>query len=180
MAYKVLEGKYKAKVLPFTFEQVGKNEAPAIVAHFKPIGPYVGDAVQAEESLPEQQFMYFLSLDIADKGKYAGKSRLEILKIELKEIYGYEGPLDAEAINTAVANKEVDLVCEPNEYNGKTYTKVKYVNAVGGAAKGKKPIKHLSADSLAAFNKAWNSAQPAPAQDAKSLFAQLTGATDAK
>ena len=174
--YKVLEGKFKAKVLPFTFEAVGEKEAPVMKAHFQPVGPYVGNDVQTEEGLPKQEYAYFLSLDIVDKGKYAGKSKMEVIRLELEEIYGYKGEFDEEAINAHITSSDrfVDLVCEGKEYNGKTFTRVKFVNPVGGAGKARKPVKALGKDALAAFGKHWKT-DAKPAANAASLFSQLTG-----
>lgn len=178
---KVLEGLYRAKVLPFTFEKVGEKETPMMKAFFQPIGQVVDGNVVAEENLPKQNYGYFLTLDIQDKGKYAGKSGMEALKIQLEEIYGYTGPFNPDSINSTIPGKEVNLVCEKNEYNGKTYTKVKFVNNISGNGKPKKPVKHLDANELAAFGKVFEGSAPAakPA-DAASLFAQLTGGKDGK
>jgi hypothetical protein len=176
--YKHLEGKYKAKVTKATFETIGKTtEYPVMKIHFKPVGPYVGNDVQPEEGIPEQNQLYFLSLDIVDKGKYAGKSKLEVLRAEMEEIYGYKGDLDEDAINTHITASErfVDIVCEIQERDGKKFTRVKYVNPVGGAGAGKKPIKALGKDALAAFNKHWTTGEAKPVADAASLFAKLVG-----
>jgi len=177
---KVLDGTYRAKVLPFTFEKVGEKDSPIMKAHFQPIGQVVGTEVKVEEGLPEVNKGYFLSLDIVTKGKYSGKSQIEALKIQLEESYGYTGEFDMGSINGAVPGKEVDIVCAPKEHNGKKFTDVKYVNAPG--AKPRKAIKELSPDEIANFAKGWNTSSKTsqPPQDAKSLFAQLTGSAGEK
>lgn len=181
---RVLEGKYRAKVLPFTFEKVGEKETPMMKANFQPIGQVVDKEVKVEEGLPKVNKGYFLSLDIVTTGKYAGKSQMEALKLQLEESFEYTGPFDPEAINAHVAIMERDIVCEKNKKNEK-FTDVKYVNPPGQEGKGGKPKKLMDANELAAFAKEFDkgSAKPMPAADAKSLFAQLTGAeakSDAK
>lgn len=175
MAYKVLEGKYRAKVTKISFGAVGDNNSPVIEVEYKPVGPYVGDAVQNEEGLPTQNFTYWLGLEVVEKGKYAGKSKLEAIRMDFEETYGYNGAFDPEAMSAAIVGKEVDLVCIKTQKGEREYTKVKYVNAIGGKKGGKKPIKHLTADAIAAFGAKWNTAPAQAPKDATSLFAQLTG-----
>jgi hypothetical protein len=178
---RALEGKYRAKVLPFTFEKVGEKETPMMKANFQPIGQVVDKEVKVEGGLPKVNKGYFLSLDIVTQGKYSGKSKMEALKIQLEENFGYTGPLDPEKINAHVEGMERDIVCKKNEKTG--YTEVQYINVPGQEGKGGgKPKKLMDANELAAFAKEFDkgSAKPMPAADAKSLFAQLTGAQEAK
>jgi hypothetical protein len=170
MAFQVLVGKFRAKVLPFTFEQLG--ESPAIKAHLQPIGEYAGDELVPKEGMYPVNKAYFLSLDIQDKGKHAGKSGLEAVKADLKDSFGYEGPLEPSSMNAFVEGKEVDFVSQDN----KGFTKVQYVNPVGQkGGKGKKPVKHLSPEEIAAWNAKWSGQTVASTpQDASSLFKTLT------
>lgn len=177
---KALEGVYRAKVLPFTFEKVGEKESPIMKANFQPIGQEVDGQVRVEENLPKVNKGYFLSLDIIEKGKYAGKSQIEAIKLQLEENFGYTGDFNPTTINETVPGKEVNIVCAPKEHKGKTFTDVKFVNPVGGK-KDRKPIKNLSEDEIAAFGKHWGGAAKAmPPADAKSLFASLTEESNGK
>jgi hypothetical protein len=173
---KAIEGTYRAKVLPATFEKVGEKDTPMMKVHFEPKGQVVDKEVKPEEGLPRVNKAYFLSLDVVTNGKYAGKSQMEALKLQLEEEYGYTGAFNPTAINEHLTNLgDRDIVCVKND---KGYTNVKYVNPPGGSAKGKKPIKTLDESEIAGFAKLFDSGSKAMnPTDAKSLFESLTSGT---
>ncbi len=171
MAFQVLSGKFRSKVLDFSFEMAGKEGdegKPVIKVNFQPMGEYVGEEVQAKEGLPRQNFTYWLDVGIQTGGKHAGKSGLEALKLTFQEQYGYSGSLTPEGLS-ALQDKEVDLICIPNG----NFTKVKYVNAIGGK-KTKRAVRAMTPEQIAAFDKLFSGQAATPVQDAKSLFEQLS------
>ncbi len=75
---------------------------------------------------------WFLSTEVAKSGKFAGKTSLEILAINLKDAFGYEGGLDLDQLKEGLMGKSARLVCEAKDTGKGEKTEVKWVNNVNG------------------------------------------------
>lgn len=168
---KVLEGVFMADVIDVSAEVVGEKETPMIKVHFNPVQEKVGDEFQDRTELPKVNKGYFLSMDLVQKGKHAGKSRVEALKADFESSYGYTGNFNPTAMKDFMVGKRFEIVCKASATG---YTDVQFVN-LPGQKKGRKPVKHLSTEQLAAFDKLWSGTPTTAPKDPASLFAQLSG-----
>jgi hypothetical protein len=165
-------GTYHAKVSGVSFEVIGEANYPVLKVSFKP-HHFRNGSVFVEFDGNETDKMYFLSTDIAVKGAQAGRSKLEILRDELKSTFEYAGPLNEEAIKT-ILGKELEIVVE---LNPKGYPQVKWVNQVGKKRAG--AVKALPPDILAKLSAAYAGEPVASATASpKDFFSQFKGKAD--
>lgn len=168
---KELDGKYKAKVTDAVLGVIGEKGTVALTVLFSPFAELIGaefkEGVFARVNKP-----YWLTDKVISQGKAAGKTVIEMARENIKEAYGYEGPLEIEAIKAAIVGKEVELQCKPD---GRGYTDVQFVNPPGGGARKGFKVKDVPVDRLAQIAAAWSgkSAVEKPI-DPKDLFAKMT------
>ncbi len=163
-----LEGRYKAKVCSVDLGIVGAKESVLLSVFFKPSAELVGASWTAGE-FNKVKKAYFLSDKIIASGKSAGKTSIEYTRQQIKEAYGYEGPLELEALKAGLMDRDVELQCKPD---GKGYTEVEFVNAPGG--RGMKKLKDVPEDKLAKLAALWSgNAVVEKAIDPAMLFAAM-------
>lgn len=77
---------------------------------------------------------YFLSVEPVTKGKFAGKTSLELTRNDLKTIFGYEGNLDEAKLNASLVGQEARIDCQPRKSKdgSKEFNEVKWVNSLTG------------------------------------------------
>lgn len=174
MATNPLEGVFKATVSEVVGESItpkkGGDDIPMIKVHFNVTDEKVGDVFTPMTASRKANKGYFLSFDLVQKGKHAGKTGIEALKASFAESYGYTGSLNPSSL-TALVGVAVELVCKANKDG---FTDVQYVN-LPGAKKEKRAVKHLTEAQFAAFDKAWSGTPETKPVNAASLFAQLSG-----
>src|SRR6185295_17555578 len=109
MASKALIGRYAAEVTSVNLGGLGNNETPALEIGFKPTSELVGSD-RKEGQFPSVRKPYWPSDKVISSGKAAGKTSIEITREQIKETYGYEGPLDEEQLRAGIMGKKVELV----------------------------------------------------------------------
>lgn len=163
-------GNYKGKVKSFAMEVIGAENWPILKVEFLPIS-FKRGSVFVEGQFSKVDKLYFLKSGLVEKGPNAGKSHLEVLRKELKEVYGHEGGLDVNEMAHCI-DKELDITVELNQ---KGYPQVKYVNAPGAR---KFAAKAIPADILAKLQADYQGggATPTPTETPSNFFANLASA----
>lgn len=173
MALKALIGRYAAEVVSVSLGGLGKNDTPALEIGFKPTAELVGSDWK-EGQFHNVKKPYWLSDKVISSGKAAGKTSIEITREQIKETYGYEGPLDEEQLKAGLMGKKVEIVCKAQDAEEK-YTEVEYVNPPGGGKRGFKKLAPVAPDKLAALASLW-SGKPKEEKnmDPAALFKSMT------
>lgn len=166
-----LIGKYKGKVCDVDLGIVGEKDTVMLSVVFNPYAELVG-ADWRHGKFNRCKRPYWLSDKVISKGQSAGKTSIEVTREQIKETYGYEGPLEAEALKAGLMDRDVELTCKDD---GKGYTEVEYVNPPGGGRKGFKKLKEVPQDKLAQLAAHWSGKAPEEKHvDPKSLFESMT------
>jgi hypothetical protein len=173
-----LEGRYKATVSDVDLGVVGEKGTVLLSVWFKPHAELVGaDFVIGEFQRVKKP--YFLSDKVISQGKSAGKTSIEVTANQIKESFGYTGPLELEALRVGLMNKEVELSCRIDPQTPE-YTEVQYVNAPGSAPKGLKRLAPVPEDKLAKLAALWSGNAPVEKHvDPQALFASMVEKTEA-
>jgi len=120
-------GRYNAEVLSVALTTVGQNDIPCLSVNFRPVSFYDGVG-NVHGDYPEIRKYLFLSEKIVRSGKSAGKTGIEVLRENLKEVFDYEGGLSEEDLKV-LFGKKCSIVVGLNERN---YSEVKFINKIGG------------------------------------------------
>jgi len=170
---KALIGKYEADVISVDLGGIGDKGSVALQVGFAPTTELVGAEWKAGQ-FPKVKKPYWLSDKVIAQGKSAGKTSIELTREQIKETYGYEGPLEEEALRAGIMGKKVELTCKAQDADEK-YTEVEYVNPPGGGRKGFKKLKEVPQDKLAQLAALW-SGKPVEEKvvDPKDLFKTMT------
>jgi hypothetical protein len=130
----MLNGRYRAKAKKWALGD-GKN-APQLVIDFELLeGPKTGQSVSYFGSFAEAATKF--TIEAARNCGWVGS-----------DFEDFDNP------RAGLDRNEVSLVIEPDTYEGVTREKVKWVNALGGAA----AVKPLAADKRAAFKQSFKAA----------------------
>jgi Txe/YoeB family toxin of Txe-Axe toxin-antitoxin module len=140
-------GTYKAKVVGVSLEVLGEANYPVLKVTFSP-NQYLNGSVFVEGEYKDVDKIYFLSAELATKGPFAGQSKIEILKNELRDTYGYTKDLAVENLTTMIG-AHLEIVVEQSK---KGYPQVSWVNKPSGKKRG---TKAMPPDILAKLNSAF-------------------------
>ena len=129
-----MKGTYLATITDHVLKEIGEKNTPAVNFTFETI-----ENVQTKE--PEVKTVY-CPLWLTDN-----KKAWEITMDTLTKVIGWNGDDLSDLNGTGdFVGKEVWLVLDEEEYNGKIQTKVKFINRVGGQTQ--KPFDPEKAKSL--------------------------------
>lgn len=135
-----LVGTYEGNVVDIALGWLSEEKGLAGIKVFgKPDSKIEGkQLVSVDTKLTVEAVIYLpVNNSVVETGKYAGKTKLEVAKLQLKEVFNYEGGIDPEELK-AIIGMRARFVCEADD---KGYTKVKYLNAAGrgGVSDKRKP-----------------------------------------
>ncbi len=161
-------GTYKAKVVDVGLEVVGEKNLPVLKVWCMPSEMRQGPVFVAGE-FKKLNKAYFLSERLIEKGSFAGRTEIEVVRDQLKETFDYEGSLNPEEL-MSIVGKDVEIVVENNKEG---YANIKWINKPGAGPK--RAAKALPADILARLNASFMGVkkEEGAAPDANSFFASL-------
>ncbi len=160
-------GTYRAKVVDVGLEAVGTANLPVLKVWCQPSEFRQGPVFVAGE-FNKVNKAYFLSERLVEKGQFAGRTEIEVIREQLKETFGYEGSLNPDEL-MSIVGKDVEIVVEIKN----SFPNIKYINKPGAGPK--RAAKPLPAEILARLNASFMGVkkEEGVAPDANSFFASL-------
>ena len=106
-------GNHAARLVSVRFEKIGRKETPALVCEF------------FSETEGKLEWNGYVSPDAKER-----------TKITLQEVLGWDGKLETETgsyfkLTHFKTDRQYEIVVEDEEFKGRTYQKVKWINLIG-------------------------------------------------
>lgn len=160
----VLKGDFMADVVDVSLEVVGSDTKwPICNVHFI-VHKTLNGATWVDTAPNRVKKTWFLTTKIIDKGKFAGKTSIDVMRETLEQAFGYKGRLNEAEMKEFLVNKTARIVCDVKAGKRGDETEVKWVNNPSGEGAYKREA--ISADTLKMLDKMFSGSDAKPVDPA--------------